>query len=58
LAIKVLNICWKVKGAFWFHEPVDIEKYNLTDYFDIVKKPMDFGTIKKRLSHNFYSRAD
>ena len=27
------------------------------DYFDIVSKPMDLGTIKKKLSHNCYANA-
>jgi transcriptional activator SPT7 len=27
------------------------------DYFDIVPKPMDFGTIKKKLLHNVYESA-
>lgn len=37
---------WKSKGAFFFHHPVDPKKYGINDYFDIVKKPMDFSTIK------------
>ncbi|KAF4793064.1 Bromodomain testis-specific protein [Turdus rufiventris] len=27
------------------------------DYYTIVKKPMDLGTIKKRLEHNYYTKA-
>ena len=27
------------------------------DYFYIVSKPMDLGTIKKKLSHNCYANA-
>ena len=26
-----------------------------TDYFEIIKEPMDFGTIRKKLTHNVYS---
>jgi hypothetical protein len=44
----------KQKGAYWFLEPVDPVKYNIMDYFDIVAKPMDLGTIKKKLHHNVY----
>lgn len=40
------GILWKSKGAYFFHSPVDPKKFNIPDYFDIVKKPMDFGTIK------------
>lgn len=45
----------KLKGAYYFTEPVDPVKYNIMDYFDIVSKPMDLGTIKKKLAHNCYS---
>ena len=39
---------------FVFQNPVDTVKLGLPDYFDIVKKPMDMGTVKKRLENNFY----
>lgn len=32
-----------------FNSPVDVEGLGLLNYFDIVKKPMDLGTIKERL---------
>lgn len=57
VATKILNQCWKVKGAFWFYEPVDPVKYGIMDYFDIIKKPMDLGTVKKKLNYNAYSSA-
>ena len=34
----------------WFREPVDPEKEKIPDYFDVIKNPMDLGTIKTRLS--------
>ena len=30
----------------------------MIDYFDIVSKPMDFGTIKKKITHNIYNNAN
>lgn len=48
-AKKILNTIWKTKGAFYFHSPVDPIKLKIEDYFEIVKKPMDFGTIKVNL---------
>lgn len=55
IAKKVLGIAYlyvgiihKSKGAYFFHTPVDPKKYGINDYFDIVKKPMDFGTIRVR----------
>jgi hypothetical protein len=41
---------WKAKGAFFFHHPVDPKKYGINDYFDIVKRPMDFSTIKNKIN--------
>lgn len=29
----------------------------LQDYYNIIKKPMDLSTIKKRLEHNYYVKA-
>jgi hypothetical protein len=37
-----------------FNEPVDIVKLEIPDYFDIVKRPMDFGTVKSNLNSNKY----
>ena len=49
IAKKIMNILWKMKGAFHFHIPVDPLKWNCPDYFNIVKNPMDFGTVKVTL---------
>jgi bromodomain-containing factor 1 len=38
--------------AYWFLEPVPL---NLPNYFDIVKYPMDLGTVKKNLEQGKYS---
>lgn len=41
-----------------FNQPVDPEALGLTDYFDIVKHPMDLGTILQRLNDDdYYSSA-
>ena len=45
-AKRILNSLWKLNNAFIFHDAVDPVKLNIPDYFDIVKNPMDFGTIK------------
>lgn len=37
-----------------FNCPVDPVELNLPDYFDIVKKPMDLGTIQKKLENGVY----
>ncbi|XP_050231771.1 transcription factor GTE8-like [Mercurialis annua] len=38
-----------------FNEPVDVVKWNIPDYYTIIKKPMDLGTIKTKLSSGSYS---
>ena len=52
--MKILNQLWKAKDAYIFHEPVDPIKLNIPNYLNIVKNPMDLGTIKKKLNMNFY----
>eukprot|EP00250_Pteridium_aquilinum_P020749 c24929_g1_i8 orf=3988-5961(+) len=42
------------KFGWVFNEPVDVVKLNLHDYFKIIKKPMDLGTIKKKLDAGVY----
>ena len=54
-AKKIINILWKVKGAYLFHKPVDPEELGIPDYPQIIKNPMDFSTIKKKLSNNLYT---
>ncbi|XP_070531967.1 bromodomain-containing protein 2-like isoform X4 [Ptychodera flava] len=53
----VMKAVWKHQFAWPFHTPVDPVKLGLPDYFDIIKNPMDLGTIKKRLESNYYHSA-
>ena len=41
-----MNVLWKMKGGYLFHAPVDPMKLGINDYFDVIKNPMDLGTIK------------
>ncbi|GLH14085.1 Homeotic protein female sterile [Gryllus bimaculatus] len=50
----VLKTVWKHNFSWPFQQPVDAKKLNLPDYHKIIKQPMDLGTIKKRLEHNYY----
>ena len=38
-----------------FNKPVDPIAYGLKDYFTIIQKPMDLGTIKAKLLSNIYT---
>ncbi|XP_075013159.1 bromodomain testis-specific protein [Calonectris borealis] len=53
----VMKAMWKHSFSWPFHQPVDAAALNLPDYYSIIKKPMDLSTIKKRLEHNYYTKA-
>ncbi|KAK8673452.1 hypothetical protein V6N13_111787 [Hibiscus sabdariffa] len=38
-----------------FNEPVDVVKLNIPDYFNVIKHPMDLGTIKKKKDSGGYA---
>ncbi|XP_018572720.1 bromodomain-containing protein 3 isoform X2 [Anoplophora glabripennis] len=40
--------------AWPFYQPVDAELLGLHDYHDIIKKPMDFGTVKQKMDNREY----
>jgi hypothetical protein len=40
---------FKHSHSWPFQHPVNTVELNIPDYFDIIKHPMDLGTIKKRL---------
>lgn len=45
-------------GYAWpFYKPVDAEMLGLRDYHDIIKKPMDLGTVKMKLNKREYRTA-
>lgn len=50
--LKVM--CILIQDSFHFHEPVNYIALNLFDYPKIVKYPMDFSTIKRKLTLNAY----
>lgn len=48
----------KHSGYAWpFYKPVDAELLGLHDYHDIIKKPMDLGTVKKKMDEREYKSA-
>jgi len=53
----VMKAVWKHQFGWPFHTPVDALKLNIPDYHKIIKHPMDFGCIKKRLENNYYWSA-
>ena len=57
-AKRIINNLWKHEGAWLFHFPVDVKAWKIEDYHTIVKSPMDFTTIKLKLSNNDYKTVD
>lgn len=43
--------------AWPFYKPVDAEMLGLHDYHDIIKKPMDLGTVKRKMDSREYKNA-
>ena len=52
----MISAMWKNNQACIFRDPVDPDKLGIPEYLEIVKTPMDFGTIKHRLNINYYHR--
>lgn len=55
---KLIANLWRSNHAWIFHEPVDALKLGIPDYLEVVKHPMDFGTIKKKLNNNAYRSGE
>ena len=56
MAKRLMQQLWRTSQAQIFHNPVDPHRLGIPDYFDVIKEPMDFGTIKQRLIHGKYFR--
>lgn len=46
-----------VAYAWPFYKPVDAVALEIPDYYEIIKKPMDLGTAKKKLDDGLYRSA-
>ncbi len=54
--LELLNGIMATKHALeYFNEPVDVEALELTDYYDIIKQPMDLGTVSDKLQKGDYT---
>eukprot|EP00249_Psilotum_nudum_P022575 c28571_g2_i1 orf=264-2219(+) len=52
--LNLLKMLMNHKYGWVFNEPVDAVKLGLSDYHLVIKKPMDLGTIKEKLSRKDY----
>ncbi|XP_074598336.1 homeotic protein female sterile-like isoform X3 [Brevipalpus obovatus] len=49
----------KHEGYAWpFYKPVDAATLGLSDYHEIIKRPMDLGTIKSKMDRREYKKPD
>ncbi|GAB2268051.1 hypothetical protein Dimus_003026 [Dionaea muscipula] len=55
---QMLTRLMRQKFCWIFNKPVDVDGLQLYDYYEIVKKPMDLGTVKSKLSRNLYPSPD
>ncbi|TYH24325.1 hypothetical protein ES288_A03G082700v1 [Gossypium darwinii] len=51
----LLNRLMQHNFGWVFNSPVDVVKLNIPDYFTVIKRPMDLGTVKKRITSGHYS---
>ncbi|KAI6191995.1 hypothetical protein M3Y97_00288000 [Aphelenchoides bicaudatus] len=58
IANSVLKPALKHKHAWPFAKPVNAEQLGIHEYHKVIKKPMDLGTIDKRLKNTYYYSAD
>jgi bromodomain-containing factor 1 len=55
---RMLVKLWKQKEVWPFCEPVDYAKEGIPSYPEVIKNPMDLGTVKLKLTNGNYSNAE
>jgi E1A/CREB-binding protein len=56
--LEVLRILQLHQHAWVFNTPVDPVELGLPDYFEVVKVPMDLGSIRKKLENGVYTTLE
>jgi E1A/CREB-binding protein len=56
--LEVLRVLQLHQHAWVFNTPVDPMELGLPDYYEVVKQPMDLGTIKKKLENGVYTKLE
>lgn len=51
---NILEALIKHPAAYGFCEPVNPVKWGIPDYFSVISKPMDLGTVRNKLQNNMY----
>jgi hypothetical protein len=55
---RILRRLQQHKSAGPFRLPVDPVALGIPNYFEVIKQPMDFSTIEKKLNHGEYDSID
>ncbi len=55
---KIVRNVMQLKDGNMFSSPVDPIRLGIPTYFQVIKNPMDLGTILKRLASGFYENAE
>mmetsp|Transcript_27087 Transcript_27087/g.23975 ORF Transcript_27087/g.23975 Transcript_27087/m.23975 type:complete len:81 (-) Transcript_27087:491-733(-) len=55
---QVMQSLFDNNESLEFRQPVDVEGLGLPDYFDIVKRPMDLGSVRKNLNANKFQYVE
>jgi len=53
--LALLNELMGHQHAYIFNSPVDAAKLGLHDYHDVIKEPMDLGTIRRKFTKKIYN---
>ncbi|KAF5197025.1 Transcription factor gte12 [Thalictrum thalictroides] len=56
--LALLNKLINDKRGWGFRNPVDPVVLNIPDYFSVISKPMDLGTIKSKLEKELYTKTE
>jgi E1A/CREB-binding protein len=57
-AMEVLKVVQAHQHAWVFNTPVDPIELGLPDYFQVIKHPMDLGTVRKKLENGVYTKLE
>lgn len=53
----ILNRLKNHKSSFPFLTPVDEKRDGIANYYDIIKEPMDLGTVENNLNNGVYKSS-
>jgi len=56
--LKLLHKLMTSELAEFFLEPVDAVKLNVPTYYEVIKDPMDFSTVKNKVQQRLYGSVD